>query len=117
VLAKSSPALSDPLDKACALAEQIRELRNVRNALIHELATAMGHRERQLFGRPPEMVEAELTFEDLQTSIKLIEARTDKELSEITMGLSGWYELLAKLSNEAFIVEHKSRKLKSSIDM
>jgi len=109
-LVKSSPELSDPLSKAQHLAEQIRELRNTRNALIHELATAIGHRERQLFQERPEAAEVEdFTFEDLQKFRKAAEARIEQQNSNATKKLVEWYTLLARLSNEAFIVEHERR--------
>ena len=109
-LATSSLELSEPLSNALSLAEQIRELRDARNALIHELATAIGHRERRLFQQRPEAVEAEdFTFEDLQKFRKAAEGKIEEEISGATKRLAGWYELLAQLSNEAFIVEHKRR--------
>ena len=109
-LPKSSPELAGPLSKAYPLAEQIRELRDTRNALIHELATAIGRRERQLFQERPETVEREdLKFEDFQKFTKAAEARIEQQISDTTKRLAEWYTLLAKLSNEAFIVEHKRR--------
>jgi hypothetical protein len=110
-LARSSPELSDPLSKALPLAEHIRELRDTRNALIHELATAMGQRERQRFQQRPEAVEPEdYTFEDFQKSIKAAAVKIEEEISAITTRLARWYELLVRLSNEAFIVEHERRR-------
>jgi len=108
--AGSSPELAASLSKAYPPAEQIRELRDTRNALIHELATAIGHRERQLFQELPEIKEVEdFKFEDLQKFKKAAEVRIEQQISDATKRLADWHTLLARLSNEAFIVAHKHR--------
>jgi hypothetical protein len=94
---ESSLGLTEPLTKACTLAEQIRALRDTRNELIHELATVIGRRERELFRHGLDVAEIEdLKFQDLQKIRKQAERATERRISETTKQLAAWYELLAQ---------------------
>ena len=109
-LANSSPDLAEALAKAPSLAEEIYQLREKRNELIHELATSIGRRRRALLDeRPPTARPRNFDFPSLQRAIKESEARHNRQLSDTIKQLAGWHELLARASNEVFIVEHYRR--------
>ena len=76
-LTNPSPELGEALAKGPTLAEEIRRLREQRNELIHELATAIGRRRRaSLDQRPPsDELRSEIDFAALQNVIKENEAK------------------------------------------
>jgi len=109
-LANPSPEVVEALAKAPSLADEICQLRDKRNELIHELATAIGQRERALLDQRPLAAQPHnLDFPSLQKAIKENEARHKAQLAETIKQLAKWYELLVRASNEVFIVEHYRR--------
>jgi hypothetical protein len=110
-MANPSPTLlTEALNAAALLADKIKPLRNKRNKLIHELATAIAQRKRALLERRPLSAKPRnLDFPSLQKAIKEMEARHKRELSKTIKQLADWYELLVRGSNEVFIVEHYRR--------
>ena len=100
----------DALSRAYPLADEIRKLRETRNELIHELATAVGRRERRLINeRPSSTGWGHDDFETLQKLRHESESVNRQRISETTTQLTEWYALLARASNEVFIVEHQLR--------
>jgi hypothetical protein len=109
-LANPSPELKKALQKAPPLAKKIHTFRTERNELIHKLATAIGKRERELIDQRHLRTEPhEIDFLSLETAATENEARYKQELSGTIKQLADWYELLACLSNEVFIIEHHRR--------
>jgi hypothetical protein len=114
-LSEAAPDLAEPLSKALPLAEQIVELRKRRNKLIHELATAIGRRERQLFQERPQASSVDdFKFEDFQKMKEAAKAEHERRIAAALQPLADWYDLLARLSNEAFIIEHILRRASAS---
>jgi hypothetical protein len=111
-LPASSPTLTEALNAAALLADEIWPQRRKRNELIHELATAIARRKRILLEqRPVSAKPRDFDFASFQKAIKESEARHMRELSETIKQLADWYELLVRGSNEVFIVEHYRRKV------
>ncbi|HEV3184247.1 MAG TPA: hypothetical protein VGZ49_05170, partial [Xanthobacteraceae bacterium] len=105
------PELTDALAKACPLAEEIRRLRGSRNEIVHEIATAMGRRERQIIDERPQFADpGDFDFPSFKNAIAEGEALHRQRLDETIKRLGDWYALLARASNEAFIVENRLRK-------
>jgi hypothetical protein len=109
-LAKSSPELGNALSKACPLAEEIRQLRDTRNILIHELATSLGRRERRLLDQRHKFAEAkDFNPDSRKTERQEAEQKHSHRIASTISQLSEWYSILVRVSNEVFIVEHKFR--------
>lgn len=110
MLSEASPDLAEPLSKALPLAEQIVELRKTRNKLVHELATAIGRRERQMLQeRPQSPAVDDFKFEDFQKMKEAAKALHERRIVDAMRPLADWYDLLARLSNEVFKIEHVLR--------
>ena len=110
-LARSSPEVTSALAKLFPLVTQIEALRGVRNKLIHELATAIGRRQRQAITEPRQSADStDFDFNAFREAVRQSEEAHRKRISDTIKGLSNWYSLLARASNEAFIVEHHLRR-------
>jgi hypothetical protein len=94
-LPKSPPALANALCKAYPLADEIRKLRDTRNKLIHELATAIGSQERRFIDQRPTLNQRDyFNFETLQNFRRESESLNQQRLAETTKQLTDWYVLL-----------------------
>jgi hypothetical protein len=107
----SSPKLASALDPLHAMALEIQSLRNKRNELIHEIATSMGHRERQRLSERQRPIDpADVSYSELQSAIKALRRERADRMAETTKELVEWYTLLLRASNEAFVFEHHRRR-------
>jgi hypothetical protein len=91
------------------LADEVEQLRKVRNQTIHELATEAARRERQSLERPLRQAERDMDFHTIQEAARNHRLLQDQRLDSAVQQLCRWYALLVKLSNETFIVENRLR--------
>lgn len=98
----------DTFQKAATLADDVRELRDRRNEIIHELATEAAKRERS---SQEELREVDLLmdFSSVEKAAAAAREARQTRLTAIVCELTRWYELLVRLSNEIFIIENKLR--------
>jgi hypothetical protein len=100
------------LSKLNCLIPDVLEMRRERNILVHEIATAMAHREREGHARKGEL--ADLTTENFQEFRRLrsvIRERLAQERDTTINRLSKRYTLLVLTSNEIFDFENQVRLL------
>lgn len=98
----------DTFQKAATLADAVRELRDRRNEIIHELATEAAKRERA-WQEELRQVDHLMDFGSVQKAAAAAREARQRRLTAIVCELTGWYELLVRLSNEIFIIENKLR--------
>jgi hypothetical protein len=107
---RTLPHLAENLLKLEAIAGEIRGLRKTRNALVHELATSIGLRERNLIDDPPEAAEpSEIDFSKIKQAVKAAKVEREHGIVQLIEQLAGWNHLLARAANEIFIVERALR--------
>jgi hypothetical protein len=106
--------LSVPFDKLLPMAAEIYKFQKTRNAIIHEVATLIGHRERQLLDNQSWKVRPEKNFDfsdiDIEKTKQDHEDAHEKRISETISQLTEWYFLLVRASNEVFIIENTLRR-------
>jgi len=87
-------------------AEQVRTLRDTRNEIVHKLATEIGRRERHLVEESlPRREPLNVDLAAIREAARQSQTKRYEELDAIIAQLTEWYELLARTSNEVFIVE------------
>jgi hypothetical protein len=106
--------LSVSFDKLLPMAENIYKFQKTRNAIIHEVATLIGRRERELLNNQSWKVRPEENFDfsdiDIEKTKQDHEAAHEKRISETISQLTDWYFLLVRASNEVFIIENTLRR-------
>ena len=96
--------------RAIPFASQVLDLRKLRNELVHELATEMGHRERRLVRDPLDLEELKaMGGPELRHHRIALKAARQQEISAMISQLTEWYILLVRASNEMFVVEYRCR--------
>jgi hypothetical protein len=109
-IASSSTIEQDALARLPDLAEEVHQLRKVRNGLVHELATSLALRRRSTLNQPPQpRRHRALDFASLQKLREETEANHRRRLSENTKQLGDWFDLLMRMGSDVFIVEHYRR--------
>jgi hypothetical protein len=100
------------LGKLLPMAKQIQTLRGKRNLLIHELATAIGRRERELVKdeTAPRAMATDFNYSRIKEAARLARVERDELRTRTTAELRDWYDLLARAINEAFIFEYRRRR-------
>jgi len=107
---RTLPQLAENLAKLEVIAGQICELRDARNELVHEIATSIGLRERNMIDDPKKVAEpSEIDFNDIKEAVKAARAERQQRMGRLIQQLAGWNHLLARAANEIFIVEHALR--------
>jgi hypothetical protein len=105
--------LSVEFGKLPSMAQKIDEFRKRRNQIIHEVATVVGRRERELLDNQAWKVRPEEHFDfsdiDIEKTEQHNKAAHEKRISETVSQLTEWYFLLVRASNEVFIIENKLR--------
>lgn len=108
------PDVAKSFDLLVSMATDIYTFQKTRNELIHEVATAIGNRERHLLDRDltsvPDKSEHRFSFADLERTKRDAESAHEKRISGTICQLKSWYNLIIKASNEAFIIENKLRR-------
>jgi hypothetical protein len=107
----TSPKSSSVLEKLHRMAFEIQAIRSKRNELIHELATSMGHRERQRLSEQQQRpARDDLSFAEMKKAIAAIKDEREARMAKTTKELADWYALLLSASNEVFVFEHGRRQ-------
>jgi hypothetical protein len=112
--------LTEPFDRLPTMAEKICHFRKRRNEIIHEVATSMGRHTREMFKecswKTPTLPDD--GFRDIKRALQEYKQEYkdahEKHISEIICELRDWYFLLARASNEVFIIENTLRRAAKS---
>jgi hypothetical protein len=107
-----SSELSSELEKLNGMASSIQTIRDKRNELVHELATSMGHRERQRLSEQHQRraPTRDVSFAEMQAAVVVMKDERTDRMAKTTKELADWYALLLSASNEVFVVEHGRRQ-------
>ncbi len=98
------------LSKLNCLIPAVLEMRRERNILVHKIATAMAHREREAHGRKSELADPTTeNFQEFQKMRSVIRERLARERDTTIEKLSERYTLLVLTSNEIFDFESQVR--------
>ncbi|MEW6450062.1 MAG: hypothetical protein AB1490_05400 [Pseudomonadota bacterium] len=98
------------LGKLLPMTTQIQALRNRRNLLIHELATAIGQREREVIKNQPTPIATDFSYNQIKEAARLAKVERERQRSLATAELRDWYDLLMRASNEVFVFEYRRRR-------
>lgn len=101
----------DSLAKLLPMAQRIQVLRDRRNMLIHELATAIGRQSRHLIEEPNRPArDASVDFGQIKEAVETARLQRERQQISATAELRDWYDLLVRAINEAFIFEYHRRR-------
>jgi hypothetical protein len=103
--------LAESFGQLPAMAAKIHLYREHRNEIIHEVATAIGRHERKMLNEETwkNQMTKDRSFSELEHAKDDAKAAHEKRISDTISDLRDWYFLLAKASNEVFIIENKLR--------
>ncbi|MBY0511378.1 MAG: hypothetical protein K2P94_14650 [Rhodospirillaceae bacterium] len=104
--------ISASAEKLLPLTEAIYGYIEIRNRLVHEVATEMAHRAGKRLDSPPQRVEV-LDFREVMLDKMVVEVQDAREarLQERVDQCCNWYKALADLANHVFIIENQYRRL------
>jgi hypothetical protein len=109
--------ISAQFQKLIEMSADIFKFQKPRNEIIHEIATAIGRRERELLNRTSNSVTEKLEENFSSAESKQLhqhhEAAHKKQISDTIRELTKWYSLLVTASNEVFIIENTLRRVRA----
>jgi hypothetical protein len=112
IKAESDP-LASSLAKLPSLTKDVQVFRQMRNRIIHKLATVLGRQHHQLVNNPISIIDPveyeKIPEEVLRDAAEKAEAERQRQISDDLEQPIRWYKLLIEMSNHVFIVEHMLR--------
>ena len=103
-------------DKLPNAAVEIHKLRNLRNEIVHDIATELGRREKSLIDNPPhgtaDAIDSKVFTEELRKWKEAARRTEEEHRTRIAAAIDTpikWYQKLVEFSSLIFLVENQSR--------
>lgn len=121
---QTNTKIIDPVSLLPHMAERIYSFREIRNGIVHDIATKLGKMNKEFAEMhqadfdSKKLLKSTKDIPDYDTMIKKqkeIQQKHEMELSKSSLKIIDWYKILVKFSSHIFEAEHWLRKCKICI--